>query len=74
MPPDQGAADVGREPSDVKEHEAVERKRYRSQIVWKNVGYIVYFHLAAVYGLYLALTSAKLPTILFGWFCILNSF
>lgn len=43
-----------------------EKKKFKAQIVWKNVAYLGYFHLAALYGLYLALTSAKLATILFG--------
>lgn len=43
-----------------------EEKPFKAQIVWKNVLYLSYFHLSAVYGLYLAVASAKLLTVLFG--------
>ncbi|XP_054265594.1 acyl-CoA Delta-9 desaturase-like [Macrosteles quadrilineatus] len=48
-------------------------KKFKAQIVWKNVAYLGYFHLAALYGLYLALTSAKLATILFAIFIFIAS-
>lgn len=72
MPPDQGGAPaVSRERSADKAREVVVKKPYKMQIKWINVAYFTYFHLAAVYGLYLALTSAKLPTLLFSRFHIL---
>ena len=33
-------------------------------IVWRNVGFFVYFHLAAIYGIYLCYTSAMWRTII----------
>jgi stearoyl-CoA desaturase (delta-9 desaturase) len=38
----------------------------RRQIVWQNVVGFLFMHLAAVYGLYVAVTSAKLVTWLYG--------
>ena len=40
--------------------------KYKRKIVWRNVIIFGYLHLGALYGLYLALTSAKLATTLFG--------
>lgn len=37
-------------------------------IVWENVLKVVYLHFAAMYGLYLAITSAKWLTLIFGEF------
>jgi hypothetical protein len=51
------------------------QKPYRLQIRWRNVFLLGYLHLAALYGLYLTLTSAKLLTTIFcefGCFWILN--
>ncbi|XP_063243802.1 acyl-CoA Delta-9 desaturase-like [Bacillus rossius redtenbacheri] len=45
--------------------EAKPRAPYRRQIVWRNVLLFAALHLAALYGAYLLLTSAKLLTILF---------
>lgn len=42
------------------------KKKFVRQIVWRNVIIFVYLHLAAIYGLYLALTSAKLLTCVLG--------
>jgi hypothetical protein len=36
------------------------------QIVWKNVVLYIYFHIAALYGIYLCFTSAKWATIAWG--------
>ena len=36
------------------------------QIVWRNVVIYIYFHVAALYGLYLGFVSAKWPTIAWG--------
>jgi hypothetical protein len=41
------------------------QKPYRLQIRWRNVFLLGYLHLAALYGLYLTLTSAKLLTTIF---------
>ncbi|KAJ8675191.1 hypothetical protein QAD02_010977 [Eretmocerus hayati] len=41
---------------------------YRIQIVWRNVIIFVLLHTAALYGLYLAITSAKLVTTIFAFF------
>lgn len=70
MPPEHGiSADVMYEKEDtsqkVAENMNVERE-YKADIVWKNVAYITYFHLAALYGVYLMFTSAKLATFIFG--------
>ncbi|KAL1453576.1 hypothetical protein WDU94_009907 [Cyamophila willieti] len=40
-------------------------KEYPRQIVWENVLPLGYFAIAAIYGLYLVFTSAKLATIIF---------
>lgn len=40
-------------------------KKYELQIVWRNVILFIYFHIAALYGVYLMFTSAKLATIIF---------
>lgn len=42
------------------------KKPYKRTIVWRNVLLFVYLHLAALYGLYLMLFSAKLATVAFG--------
>lgn len=39
---------------------------FQADIVWRNVVYLSYFHLAALYGVYLLITSAKFVTFLFG--------
>jgi hypothetical protein len=52
------------------------QKPYRLQIRWRNVFLLGYLHLAALYGLYLTLTSAKLLTTIFcefGCFFILHT-
>lgn len=38
----------------------------RLQLVWRNIILFSYVHLAAVYGAYLMLTSAKIYTAVFG--------
>ncbi|XP_039298699.1 acyl-CoA Delta(11) desaturase [Nilaparvata lugens] len=48
-------------------------EEYKQEIVWKNVGYIVYFHVAALYGLYLIFTSGKIETFLFSVFLFIFS-
>lgn len=37
-------------------------KEYKRKLVWRNIILFIYLHLAALYGAYLALTSAKLLT------------
>ena len=37
-----------------------------TQIVWKNVVIYIYFHIAALYGIYLCFASAKWATIAWG--------
>ncbi|GLG94870.1 Acyl-CoA Delta(11) desaturase [Gryllus bimaculatus] len=44
------------------------REPYRRQIVWRNVILFIYLHLAALYGAYLAVTSAKIVTTIFAIF------
>lgn len=46
--------------------ETKNKKIFIRVIVWRNVLAFVILHLAALYGLYRALTSAKLLTTLFG--------
>ncbi|XP_063978105.1 acyl-CoA Delta-9 desaturase-like [Diachasmimorpha longicaudata] len=41
---------------------------YQRKIVWFNVTVFVVLHVAAIYGLYLAFTSAKIATIVFAYF------
>lgn len=49
--------------------ESKEKPKYVRRIVWRNVVIFSYLHLGALYGVYLAFTSAKLATIVFGeWF------
>ncbi|XP_011698199.1 PREDICTED: acyl-CoA Delta(11) desaturase [Wasmannia auropunctata] len=42
-----------------------EKPKYVRRIVWRNVTIFSFLHLAALYGVYLSFTSAKLATILF---------
>jgi hypothetical protein len=49
-----------------KNHDSKPPQKYSRQIVWRNVILFVYLHLAAVYGAYLMLTSAKIITTVFG--------
>lgn len=41
-------------------------KEYKLRLVWKNIILFAYLHVAAIYGAYLALTSAKLLTLIWG--------
>lgn len=43
-----------------------EKEIYKRRIVWRNVAIFSGLHIGAIYGVYLALTSAKLLTTLFG--------
>jgi stearoyl-CoA desaturase (delta-9 desaturase) len=49
-------------------NDAKPTEKYRRQIVWRNVILFVYLHLAAVYGAYLMLTSAKIITTIWGMY------
>jgi len=51
-------------------HDSKPPQKYRRQIVWRNVMLFIYLHMAAVYGAYLMLTSAKIITTVFGVYCI----
>jgi stearoyl-CoA desaturase (Delta-9 desaturase) len=42
------------------------RKRHHQAIVWRNVMLFGYLHLAALYGVLLMFTSAKIATTIFG--------
>ena len=42
------------------------KEKYKVRIVWRNVIVMMYLHLAALYGVYLLFTSAKLMTAAFG--------
>ncbi|XP_023228734.1 stearoyl-CoA desaturase 5-like [Centruroides sculpturatus] len=46
--------------------EKPQKKEFKAQIVWSNVAFVVIVHSSALYGLYLAFTSAKWLTILYG--------
>ncbi|XP_054736188.1 acyl-CoA Delta-9 desaturase-like [Anastrepha obliqua] len=48
---------------DIEKLKKAEKRRLK--LVWRNIIAFVYVHLAAVYGLWLMLTSAKWPTIAF---------
>jgi len=52
-----------------KNHDSKPPEKYRRQIVWRNVMLFVYLHVAAVYGAYLMLTSAKIITTVWGVYC-----
>lgn len=43
-----------------------DKPKYKWHIVWRNVIAFVYIHAAAVYGLYLALTTAKFASFVTG--------
>lgn len=43
-----------------------QKDKFVRKIVWLNVAIFVALHLAALYGLYLAFTSAKLLTSVYG--------
>jgi stearoyl-CoA desaturase (delta-9 desaturase) len=45
------------------------REKYKREIVWRNVILFAYLHLAAVYGAYLMLVSAKILTSVWGVYC-----
>lgn len=47
-------------------------EKRKIKLVWRNVIAFGYLHLAAVYGLWLLLTSARLYTVAFGKFPIFN--
>jgi len=61
---------VGASPQQKKEVDSGEdsAKEVKTQIVWKNVMIYIYFHAAALYGIYLCFTSAKWTTIVWGNF------
>lgn len=46
--------------------DSAEKKPYRMRIVWRNVALLGYLHLAALYGVYLMFSSAKLLTSVYG--------
>lgn len=50
------------QPVGLKQQETKPKEKYRRQIVWRNVILFVYLHVAALYGAYLMLTSAKILT------------
>ncbi|XP_015431780.1 PREDICTED: acyl-CoA Delta(11) desaturase-like isoform X2 [Dufourea novaeangliae] len=50
------------------------KTKYEIRIVWRNVINFTFFHLGALYGLYLVLTSAKLLTTIFAFFLYIGSF
>ena len=42
------------------------KTEYKRRIVWENIIIFAFLHIAAVYGAYLSLTSAKLYTTMLG--------
>lgn len=50
------------------------RKQHHQAIVWRNVMLFGYLHLAALYGVLLMFTSAKIATTIFGMLNNLNIF
>jgi len=52
-----------------KTHLTQPTKKLHQAIVWRNVILFTYLHLAALYGVLLIFTSAKIVTTLFGIFC-----
>lgn len=49
-----------------------DKKQLNQKIVWRNVILFTYLHLAALYGVFLIFTSAKIATTVFGLFINLN--
>ncbi len=45
-----------------------DKSNYKLRIVWRNVITITTIHILAIYGYYLAITSAKWQTIHFAYF------
>lgn len=45
-----------------------DKKEVNQKIVWRNVILFAYLHLAALYGILLIFTSAKIATIIYGLF------
>lgn len=54
---------------ELKNDNAKPPEKYRRQIVWRNIILFAYLHLAAVYGAYLMLASAKILTAVWGVYC-----
>lgn len=46
--------------------ECVEPENRKPQLVWRNIILFAYLHVAALYGLYLMFTSARIYTSLWG--------
>lgn len=46
--------------------ECVEPEKRKPQLVWRNILLFAYMHLAALYGIYLMFTSARIYTSLLG--------
>ena len=52
------------------QQESIRQKQPPLQIVWRNVALMLYLHVAALYGCYLAFTTAKAATNIWGiWSC-----
>lgn len=51
---------------ELKDREKEEPAVHKRVIVWRNVILFAYLHVAAVYGFYLMITSAKVLTTLYG--------
>lgn len=49
------------------------KKQPHQAIVWRNVVLFAYLHLAALYGVLLIFTSAKIATTIFGMLNCLNN-
>lgn len=47
--------------------ESSEKKERQYEIIWDNLAYHLVLHVAAIYGVYLGFTSAKLATVLFSF-------
>ncbi|XP_058788847.1 acyl-CoA Delta-9 desaturase-like [Phymastichus coffea] len=50
------------------ENRQVTKKKYQVKLVWRNIIGLIFIHACALYGLYLAFTSAKMATNLFAIF------
>lgn len=44
------------------------KKQVHQKIVWRNVMLFAYLHVAALYGVFLIFTSAKISTTIFGMY------
>lgn len=47
-------------------HDKRDLKEHKQELIFNRIAFYIFFHLAALYGLYLAFTSSQWKTNLFG--------